>query len=173
MATNSDSHMRIFAYADWIGLEKPTLMGALEVYRFLGKETFSFTYDKDWLKEQSHIFIDPDIRNSAEKQFAHFAKANFGFFLDSSPDQWGRLLMKRREASFAKAEKRTERNLLASDFLLGVYDKHRMGGIRFKLDVNGAFLSDITQFTIPHWSNLNELEEVSLKFQKNELQMII
>ena len=42
--------------------------------------------------------------------------------------------MKRREAQLAREEKREERKLLESDYLLGVYDEHRIGGLRFRTD---------------------------------------
>lgn len=34
------------------------------------------------------------------------------------------------------------RRLLESDYLLGVYDQSRMGGLRFKTEAQGDFLSD-------------------------------
>jgi serine/threonine-protein kinase HipA len=54
-------------------------------------------------------------------------KENFGLFLDSAPDRWGRVLMRRREAHQAREERRPERRLLESDYLLGVFDLHRAG----------------------------------------------
>lgn len=56
----------------------------------------------------------------------------FGVFADSCPDRWGRLLMKRREAIRAKKADEKPRKLVESDYLLGVYDKARMGGISIK-----------------------------------------
>lgn len=52
--------------------------------------------------------------------------------MDSSPDRWGRTLMDRREAILARKEKRKARKLFEEDYLLGVYDAYRMGGLRFK-----------------------------------------
>ena len=50
-------------------------------------------------------------------------KEVFAFeYVDSSPDRWGRVLMRRREAQLARAEKRAERRLLESDYLLGVHE---------------------------------------------------
>jgi hypothetical protein len=50
--------------------------------------------------------------------------------LDSSRDRWGRVLLQRREAQRARTEKRRERTLVESDYLLGVYDGHRLSGAR-------------------------------------------
>ncbi len=95
----------------------------------------------------------------------HDKKSNFGIFLDSSPDRWGRLLMRRREAALARQEKRTEKLLLESDYLLGVYDGHRMGGIRFRMTEKGPFLNDNKKLAAPPWGSLRELEQASLQLE--------
>ena len=51
--------------------------------------------------------------------------------------------MNRREAQLAREEGRKERKLLESDYLLGVYDEHRMGALRFRTDPDGPFLITI------------------------------
>ena len=61
----------------------------------------------------------------------------FGVFSDSEPDRWGRMLLKRKEASIAKKESRAPKKLYESDYLLGVYDESRMGGLRFKTSEDG------------------------------------
>lgn len=45
--------------------------------------------------------------------------------------------MKRREAVLARKEDRKPKALGESDYLLGVYDKARMGALRFKTEKNG------------------------------------
>lgn len=84
------------------------------------------------------------------RQFATIDKSMFGLFSDSSPDRWGRVLMKRREAVRAKKEERKPRELRESDFLLGVYDEARMGALRFKTDEEGPFLSNDKDMATPH-----------------------
>jgi serine/threonine-protein kinase HipA len=44
-----------------------------------------------------------------------------------------------------------------------------MGGIRFKTDKNGAFLNDDKQLSIPPWTSIRELEEISLKLEEEEV----
>ncbi len=124
----------IFVYADWIELGNPVLMGILSVDVLRGKEIFSFKYSNDWLKLNYTPVLDPDLGFYSGTQYLRDEKPNFGLFLDSSPDRWGRVLMKRREAILAKTENRSVQTLYESDFLLGVYDLHRMGALRFKLD---------------------------------------
>lgn len=58
-------------------------------------------------------------------QYLSDEKPNFGLFLDSSPDRWGRLLIKRREAVTARLEGRPRNQMFESDFLLGVFDTSR------------------------------------------------
>ena len=83
--------------------------------------------------------------------------------MDSSPDRWGRVLMRRRESIIAKIENRSIRTLYESDFLLGVYDLHRMGALRFKLEPNGDFLDNNENYSAPPWTSIRELEHASLE----------
>src|SRR5690606_25263043 len=121
------------------------------------KEIFSFEYDDNWLKRSDARTLDPSLQLFKGRQYAAEYQPNFGVFLDSSPDRWGRMLIRRREALLAKTEKREIRSLFESDFLLGVYDGLRPGALRFKLDPNGPFLYDNEQFATPPWASLREL----------------
>lgn len=101
------------------------------------------------------------------RQFPN-GKNIFGIFADASPDRWGRVLMNKRERIRAQKEARKPRKLYDSDYLLGVYDETRMGGIRFKLDPNGPFLSDDRETQVPPWATLRTLEEASRNFENDE-----
>jgi serine/threonine-protein kinase HipA len=161
-----DQHKIIFVYAHWLGMENPALMGVLHSTLSRGSEIFSFEYTKEWLDSGRSQYLDPDLQYYSGQQYAKEGKANFGIFLDSSPDRWGRLLMKRREAQLAKNEGRSANNLFESDFLLGVFDGGRMGALRFKLDENGPFLDDNEKFASPPWASLKKLEYASLQLEK-------
>ena len=159
---------KIYVYENW-SATWPNKIGTLYVDVSKGKETFSFEYDSEWLKNSSFAFIlDPDLAMYNGRQFAPLDKAMFGIFSDSCPDRWGRVLMKRREAAVAKREERKPRELRESDFLLGVYDESRMGALRFSLDENGPFLSDDKDMATPPWANLRTLEEASRAFEQDE-----
>jgi len=95
-------------------------------------------------------------------------KPNFGLFLDSSPDRWGRTLMKKREAIKAREEKQKAKPLFESDFLLGVNDETRMGALRFKLKREEAFLNDEAPMPTPPLSAIRELEQASLKYEDED-----
>ncbi|MDL2322436.1 HipA domain-containing protein [Bacteroidales bacterium OttesenSCG-928-A17] len=158
---------KIYVYADWVELESPTLMGLLSVEYSRGKEIFSFEYVNQWLSSNNTRMLDPDLGLYSGVQYLRDEKGNFGLFLDSSPDRWGRVLMKRREAILAKSEGRPIRILHESDFLLGVYDLHRMGALRFKHDPNGDFLDNNKDYSAPPWTSIRELERASLELEKN------
>ncbi len=161
------AHRTIYVYADWVGLGQPTLMGLLHSTLLRGKEIFSFEYDEAWLKSRSAQTLDPDLGFFSGIQYLNDEKPNFGIFLDSSPDRWGRTLMERREAAIARSEGRQPKNLFETDYLLGVYDGHRMGAIRFKDSVEGPFLNNNTSMATPPWTSIRELEHASLKLEED------
>ena len=97
----------ILVYADLQKLGRPIFMGNLFVEQIRGKEIFSFEYTKNWLKSKFAQVLDPDLQLYSGKQYIDtLQKSNFGLFLDSSPDRWGRVLMQRREAQQAQTEDR-------------------------------------------------------------------
>lgn len=157
----------IYVYADWIGLSQPTLVGILSAHQAKGRKAFSFEYDKEWLKRKEQRLIDPDIQFYPGQQFPN-NKENFGVFLDSMPDTWGRTLMKRREAQLAKVNGAKAKTLYDIDFLLGVYDETRMGAFRFKLDPNGDFLDNDTEKSTPPWSTVRELQQAVVHYENYE-----
>lgn len=160
----------IHVYADWHQLGAPKLMGTLMADQSRGKEVFSFTYDKAWLASGVALILDPDLQFYDGPQYlASSEKPNFGMFLDSSPDRWGRILMRRREAAEARLTERKENKLFETDFLLGVYDGHRMGGLRFKTDHEGPFLSDNDRLASPPWTSIRELEQISLRLEEDDV----
>ena len=157
----------IFVYDDF-SMQKPTLMGTLYVNSLKGGESYSFEYDREWLKKtELKITLDPELMPYTGRQYP-FGKAIFGLFSDSSPDRWGRVLMNKRERILAEKEGRKPAKLYDSDYLLGVYDEMRLGGIRFKTETNGAFLSDDKETAAPPWTSLRTLEEASRNFENDD-----
>jgi serine/threonine-protein kinase HipA len=159
---------KIYVYAHWTGLREPVLMGELRAELVRGKEIFSFSYDNDWLRERSSQNLDPQLFLFSGAQYSSDENQNFGVFLDSSPDRWGRMLMKRREAALARSEKRAEMTLRESDFLLGVFDGHRLGALRFKENPEGPFLNNNEEYAAPPWTSLKELEQISLRLEEED-----
>jgi len=158
----------ISVYADWEQIDKPRLMGYLSVSSIRGKEIFSFEYAATWIQLGFSQIIDPDLQLFEGTFFPKNNKQNFGVFLDSCPDRWGRALMQRREAIIAKQEARSVKTLFESDYLLGVFDETRMGGLRFKLDESGPFLNDQVGMATPPWTSLRELEQACLELENDD-----
>lgn len=149
---------------------EPQLVGILYASISRGKEIFSFEYSENWLNSDQAILIDPALQLFRGMQYAPQSHDNFAVFLDSAPDRWGRVLMDRREAQIAREENRKEYKLLESDYLLGDYDQHRMGALRFKINSEGPFLDNNKEKVSPPWTSLRELEYASLELEKNDAE---
>lgn len=157
----------IFVYDDF-SADRPILMGILYVNVIKGGEAYSFEYDRGWLKKNRlALTLDPELMPYPGRQYPS-GKNIFGLFADASPDRWGRILMNKRERILAEKEGRKPSKLYDSDYLLGVYDETRMGGIRFKSNLDGEFLSDDRETAAPPWASLRTLEEASRNFENDE-----
>ncbi len=157
----------IWVYAHWLGMTAPRCIGILSAHQAKGRKAFSFTYDPEWLKSQEQILLDPDITWYSGVQFPN-NKENFGIFLDTMPDRWGRTLMKRRALQLAKEAGQVLPGLYDIDFLLGVQDESRMGALRFKTDPDGPFLDHDSTAPIPPISSIRELQFAAYVVEKDE-----
>lgn len=157
----------IEVWVDWRELGGPIRMGYLRVTPSRGKEVFSFSYERAWLDARNSRQLDPDLQLFSGPQYlSAMGRSNFGMFLDSSPDRWGRLLMQRREAAQAREEERASRRLQETDYLLGVHDEQRIGALRFKeLTDSEAWQCDEPWMRTPPWASLRELQHASWKIQ--------
>ena len=157
----------VYVY-DSFSSDSPSLLGLLYISVIRGTESYAFEYSRDWLsKTNLSISLDPELMPFPGRQFPS-GKDIFGMFSDASPDRWGRVLMNKRERILAEKEGRKPRKLHDSDYLLGVYDETRMGGIRFKSDPDGPFLADDRETSVPPWARLRSLEEASRNYENDE-----
>lgn len=163
-----DQKTRIYVYSDWEKEQAPTLMGELLANHVRGNLSWSFSYNPEWMKSKEQLVLDPDLAWFEGKQYAN-RPVNFGIFLDSMPDRWGRVLMQRK-AALDKENPNLKLNEL--DYLLGVHDETRMGGLRFKTEKEGPFLADNDQFTVPPISDLRELQVASEKVEDDSIEDI-
>lgn len=124
----------------------------------------SFEYDKDWLKHDQAFALDPRLELWRGEQHPPADIPAFGVFMDSAPDRWGRVLMERREAAAAARDVRKMRTFHEMDFLLGVYDHTRMGGLRF-CEPGGPFL-DNSDNAAPPVTDLKELAYISQRIEE-------
>jgi serine/threonine-protein kinase HipA len=127
-----------------------------------------FAYEESWLKHSLSFALDPELTLDAGAFHPKAEQGNFRVFDDSAPDRWGQMLMRRREALFAKDERRSPRTLYASDFLLGVQDFRRQGALRFRCPGGEAFLADHER-PAPPVASLRELESVAIELTSKHI----
>lgn len=163
----AQNKFNIFVYAHWQGMQEPKIIGILSAHFAKSKKAFSFEYDKNWIQSEQQLLLDPDIQFYSGPQYPH-NKENFGIFLDSMPDTWGRTLMKRRVNQEAKEKGEKTPILYDIDFLLGVYDESRMGALRFKTNPDGEFLDNNSTSPTPPWSFIRELQNASKMLENEE-----
>ena len=155
-------------YADWQPIDAPLLIGLLSYSDSSRGGVFSFAYDKAFLTSVYRLQIDPMLTLHSGDLYNDEADKNFRAFLDSSPDRWGRILMQRRAAIEARKGIRATSRLNELDYLLGVHDSYRMGGIRFKRVGSDAFLDDNSEFAAPPMASLRELEHAAMQIEKDD-----
>ena len=164
---------KIYVYADFNWLKKVELVGELSMQSIRGKESYSFEFSKDWLKNYGSFQLSDDINNYTGIQYCQQNNEIFGCFADSLPDRWGRTLILRREQILAMEEKRPVRRLTEFDFLTGIDDYTRIGGFRYKIDPTGEFINTSNKLQIPPITEIKELvrasNEIELSEEKNTL----
>jgi serine/threonine-protein kinase HipA len=143
-------------YLDCEFTHGPTLVGRL----WHDRGQVRFEYHEAWIANPHAFELDPGLTLDAEPFFPDPKQANFGVFLDSSPDRWGQMLMDRREAIVARDEKRQPRKLHAWDYLLGVQDATRMGALRFRRIDEEIFI-DHHPLPAPPVADLRQIEAVA------------
>ena len=157
----------LLVYSDWHGRAGPRLLGTLAADIVRGHEMFSFAFDEKRIREGRDVAIlDPGLSFHGGRQYP--VHANFGLFLDSCPDRWGRRLIRRREAIRAGKSGEIPRRLRETDFLLGVYDRTRLGALRFKKDPHGPFLDDDSLLPTPPWTTLRKLEVAARRLSSDD-----
>lgn len=151
----------------WVWLDDPAF-GPLQHIGSLSRGdrgSVSFAYEPAWL-ETAHAFpLDPELDMFPGEFYPR--ASNFGVFMDSCPDRWGQVLMRRREVIAAKEEGRTPRTLGAWEFLLGIQDCTRMGALRFALPGEEKFLAD-EALAAPPIARIAELQAIAYEITRNQ-----
>lgn len=145
----------ILVYIDLMGI--PVKVGKLWGHFRNGRESVSFEYDRNWLSHPKKFSLDPALKLTVGSFHTSLDKPMFGAIDDSSPDRWGRLLMRRSERKNAEKEKRTARSLKEIDFLLMVDDEARQGALRFKREEENSFLTTYDKNHIPPLVSVGKL----------------
>ena len=174
---------RIKVYADFDFLSATQEIGVLGYEHIRGKDHFVFEYSRQWLKQYGGILLSGDLQNVPSLQYPRGRSAEgrlqgkndhvFGFVKDSFPDRWGRLLLDRRERLTAQSEGRPKRMLTDYDYLIGIEDFTRMGGIRYKEENSDDYMNASIKYHVPPIENLRALcdacHEIELAEERNEL----
>ena len=164
---------RITVYADFDFLTSPQEIGVLGYEHVRGNDHFVFEYSREWLKQYGGIVLSGDLMNVPSLQHPRGKDSVFGFIKDSFPDRWGRLLLDRRERIMAQSEGRQKRMLTNYDYLIGIEDFTRMGGIRYKSDESDDYINVSAKYLVPPIESLRALcdacHEIELAEERNEL----
>lgn len=162
------SRQVVEVYASWMPIATPVPLGRLTFAESSRGGVFSFAYDPAFLSSEYRLQIDPQLTLHRGELYNDTPEKNFRAFLDSSPDRWGRLLMQRRAAIEYRKGLRASARLSELDYLLGVHDVYRMGGIRFKNAELADFLDNNAEFAAPPMASLRELEYAAIQIEKDD-----
>lgn len=164
---------QITVYADFDFLHAPKVIGTIGYEHVRGKDHFVFQYSCEWLKQYGGILLSGDVMNVPSLQYPRGNENVFGFVKDSFPDRWGRLLLDRRERLLAQSEGRTKRVLTNYDYLVGIEDFTRMGGIRYKAEDSDDYINASAKYHVPPIESLRTLcdacREIELAEERNQL----
>ncbi len=108
--------------------------GHLYARRRRGSESATFRYAGQYLAHPAAYALDPALPLISDAQHTALEVPLFRAFADSSPDRWGRNLIRRRERLRTREEGGTARTFGEFDLLLGVRDDLRQGAIRFRAE---------------------------------------
>jgi Uncharacterized protein related to capsule biosynthesis enzymes len=164
---------KIYVYADFDFLEQTEEIGVLSYERVRGNDHFAFEFSREWLSRHGGIILSGDVMNVKGMQHPRQGNSVFGFVNDSFPDRWGRVLLDRRERLAAQEEQRPVRALSNYDYLVGIEDLTRMGGIRYRTESNGTFINSNSQYSVPPLESFRALcdacQEIESAEERNQL----
>ena len=159
---------KLYVYADFDWLKEVELIGELGYESLRGADSYSFTFNNEWLRQHSDLFLSDDLNNYPGQQYTAPGKDIFGCFSDALPDRWGRTLINRREQILAKEENRPVRRLSSFDYLIGIEDFSRMGAFRFRESIGGDYINVSEILRIPPLTDIRELIAASSEIEKSE-----
>ncbi len=159
---------KLYVYVDLDWLDTPAIVGELSFDSVRGNETYSFSYDKEWLANHGDVFLSEDLQNFPGIQYTRPGRDIFACFSDALPDRWGRTLLNRREQIAANDEKRPVKRLSSFDYLMGIDDASRMGGFRFSRSRGGEFINIDPSLRVPPLTSVRELMHAAHEIEESE-----
>ena len=164
---------KLYVYDDFDWLKEIELVVELGYESLRGSDSYSFSFQDEWLRMHGDLFLSEDLNNYPGMQYTEPGKDIFGCFSDALPDRWGRTLLLRREQIAASEEGRPVRRLSSFDFLTGIDDFSRMGGFRFKEEKDGDFINVDESLKIPPLADVRELIAASMEIEKSEEENLL
>jgi serine/threonine-protein kinase HipA len=114
-----------------------------------------FQYAASWLRSDGSFQMDPAL--PLIEQLSTVGQRRLpGIFADAAPDAWGELLLRRRAGH----------DLDAWGHLVGVADTTRMGALRLRAGIDGAFVSEDDP-PVPPLARLRELQDAAHRLQED------
>jgi serine/threonine-protein kinase HipA len=169
MTEKADIKVNVFLDSTW--LDKPLLLGMLFITEARGKEHFSLEFSKDALDFPLIHLVFPGVQVGTGRYFISDTAEDllYNILTDSSPDRWGRMLLKKKMLldKQNKESNTANINLFPSDYLLNISDSGRTGGLRFQDPDKKSFLGS-SSLPIPPVTQLRVLEETSQKIEKDD-----
>ena len=147
---------KIGVYTELPGGKPPVRVGTLWAVGDRARQGAKFEYDAAWLAHPQGYGLEPALPLGRGVQYTRHAL--FGCMADSSPDRWGRTLMKRAEAARAREAAESPRWMSEADYLLRVCDTARQGALRYSLDGGATFLDNRAENAVPPLVDLRKLQ---------------
>ena len=122
-------------------------------------------YASDWPTDVRAAFIHPGPALGEISFSSNPTQSGLAILMDSSPDRWGRTLMRRCQALLASKDGREARRLSAWDDLIGVQDLTRQGALRFCRPGSDTFLGDDAR-AAPPATSLPDLQAAAIEWSR-------
>lgn len=140
--------------------------GRLYAHMRSGRESATFIYENDYLAHPAAYELDPALPLIGGPQHTEAGLKMFRALGDAAPDRWGRTIIDRRERRRAEAARETPRSIGEIDYLLGVRDDLRQGGLRFRDPDSDTYLADEAR-GVPTLTDLPELLTTADRVEEN------
>jgi serine/threonine-protein kinase HipA len=141
--------------------------GQLWTHRRGQSESATFSYREDYLQRAGAYELDPGLSLQAGQHQTAVGRPLFGAMSDCAPDGWGRRLVRRAEAQWAREADTQQRGLTEVDFLLGARDDLRQGALRLRGNDSEQYLASDTE-GVPHLIGLPRLLGAAEELERDE-----
>lgn len=162
----SDTPIDVFI--DLPSFPGPVQAGRLWSHFRKGRESASFEYNKEWLANPHRFALEPLLPLADGTFHTNPGQSVFGAIGDSTPDRWGRILMRRAELARARTANESPHTLSELDYLLRVNDEARQGALRFSQDGGQSFCAPPGSTPIPPLVNLSRLLHAADHFCRDD-----